>query len=133
MYLLPEETLDSGFDTNRTTIFPSNSPVTNLEPVTGTPTLMPRKKFGRMADGAYSRFKPLMKMRESLDKVHANGYFEQHYPEADKMLKRLLHEHTLDAWGNAANQSSEVLSSIADDKKELGSKDKSISVTINIQ
>jgi len=133
MYLLPEEPLDSGFDTNRTTIFPSNSPVTNLEPVRALPSILPRKKFGKMAEIAMSRFKPLMKIREKLNEAHlSDDYFQTHYPEADSTLKHLLHEQTINAWGNALNSSSEVLASVASDKKELGS-DKSISVTITIQ
>lgn len=130
MFLLPEKPLDSEFDTNRTTIFPSNSPVTNLEPVKKLPSILPRKKFGRLADLAMSRIKPLLKMREKIDKVHADGYFENHYPNADKKLKSLLHEQTLAAWGNAENDSQEVLT-VSDDKKTLGGK--TISVTINIQ
>lgn len=131
MYLLPEKSLDDGFDKNRTTIFPSNSPVTNLEPVKTKPIILSRKKFGRLASLAKTRIMPLLKARKNIDKVHADGYFENHYPEADKKLKSLIHEDALIAWGNAENPSKEVLEEKAEGK-ELGSGGTTIVLNISI-
>jgi len=39
----------------------------------------------------------LMEARESLNKVHSEGYFENHYPKADKGLKEVLHNRTVKA------------------------------------
>lgn len=109
-------------------IFPSKSPVSNIDPVVEKPAPVSRRQYGRLAELAFSRIKPLMKTREALNKVYSDSYFENHYPEADKTLKGLLHNSTMDAWSNAENPSEEVLADKADGQA-LG---KTIHLTINL-
>lgn len=90
---------------NKHVIFPTHSPVD----VSGGEKVKAPKPLGR---GLYDKsiklrddkLIPLLKVRESTDKVYSNGYFENHYSEADKLLKGLLHEKVMAAWANSINK-----------------------------
>jgi hypothetical protein len=97
-------------------IFTARSPVDIVDPIKESPSPLPRKKFGRLAEIAFSRIQPLVDSRDTLNKVYSKGYFENHYPEADRSLKELLHSQTMQAWANAENPSSEVLQSKSEGK-----------------
>jgi hypothetical protein len=49
------------------------------------------------------RIKPTMKVRDAVNKVYGNGYFESHYKGADKELKGLLHREALAADGEESD------------------------------
>ena len=74
-------------------LFPTRTPT----PFDGDPK--PKKMAGKIASrflsGLVGRIKPLMKVRDAMDKVYSKGYFEQHYRGADKELKKLLHDEAL--------------------------------------
>lgn len=44
---------------------------------------------------------PLLGVKSMLDKVYSHGYFETHYPDADRTMKRLLHDKAMGAWAHA--------------------------------
>lgn len=76
-------------------IFPTKTPV----PFKGKPR--PPMRAASIADRFFNnltrRIKPLMKVRDAMDKVYSKGYFENHYPEADEELKHVLHSEALEA------------------------------------
>lgn len=74
-------------------IFPTGSPVDRAD----GPLLTPTFRRGRLRDLAKAQGS-LLETRKILDKVYANGYFGNHYPEAEKLLKRSLHERAMQAW-----------------------------------
>jgi hypothetical protein len=82
----------------------------------------PEGSIKRMA----SRVGPLLDVKCILDKVYSNGYFENHYPDADRTLKGLLHKRAMQAWAQAEHFGSDL--NDYDDEK----KDKQISLVINI-
>ena len=72
-------------------VFPSHTPV----PFEDGTEVKEVPKFGAsLADRFYKKFTrriyPLLKVRETMDKVYSNGYFQQHYRDADIDLKREL-------------------------------------------
>ena len=87
---------------NRHIIFPTNSPVHTLggekveapKPISGALHALAKKKHAR-------RLQPLLEARKAAEKVYSKGYFENHYKDADKKLKSLLHEKVMDAWANS--------------------------------
>jgi hypothetical protein len=87
-------------------IFPSNSPVDVQggdrvkSPKKLKPGLFEKRNLFRAR-----KFMPLLKAREEADRVYSNGYFENHYKDADKQLKSMLHEKVMDAWANANDRS----------------------------
>jgi hypothetical protein len=86
---------------NRHIIFPTNSPVdvSGGEKVKAPKTLK-RGLFERNSALRDRKFAPLLKAKEEADKVYSNGYFENHYKDADKTLKTMLHDKVMDAWAN---------------------------------
>ena len=51
-------------------------------------------RLAEISDKSHS----LIHAREQVNKVHSEGYFENHYKEADRKLKKLLHEKVLLSW-----------------------------------
>lgn len=89
------------------------------------PTIRPPKgSLKRIA----ARCGPLLDAKHMLDKVYSNGYFENHYPDADRTLKGLLHKRAMDAWAQAEHFGADI---DADDDEKMGH-DKQISLVINI-
>jgi len=94
-----EEPLDRFNDKHE--IFPMRSPVDALDPPK-LPSLL-SKSTGRLAQLANSRSDGLLAARETLNKVYADSYFENHYPDADRKLKKVLHAKTMKAWEDVEN------------------------------
>ena len=59
--------------------------------------------FDRISARMLRKLSPLLQVREEADKVYSNGYFGRHYPQAEKKLKRLLHDRVTAAWANSLN------------------------------
>lgn len=74
-------------------IFPTGSPVDRAD----GPLNAPSYRSGRLRKLARSQ-ESLLGVRKILDKVYSNGYFGNHYPEAEKLLKQSLHERAMQAW-----------------------------------
>jgi hypothetical protein len=105
-------------------IFPTQSPVDRVFERPERPHVhSPRGRLSYLID----RSTPLLKAKKTLDKVYSNGYFETHYPDADKTLKGLLHERAMDAWSHA-----EHFCHDDEEKEEKEEKKKSINVVINL-
>ena len=86
-------------------IFPAGSPVDRLggeKPE--TPPTIHRGLFKRIAEHQRCRIAPLLQAKDEVDRVYSNGYFENHYPDADKKLKDILHRKVMAAWSNALNE-----------------------------
>jgi hypothetical protein len=66
---------------------------------------------------------PLLEASKTADQVYANGYFERHYPEADKKMKSLLHDKVMAAWSNSDNDDEEH------EERSLGT---GLNITINV-
>ncbi len=98
-------------------IFSTRSPIDMLDKLK-LPVGVPKGRLAQLA----ARLEPLLHNKKTLDKVYSKGYFENHYPEADKTLKRLLHKKAMDAWAHAEDPMSQPV--------EQGHK--GISLTINI-
>jgi hypothetical protein len=87
-------------------IYPTHSPVDRLGGESLPAPLPMRENDYKIASARLLRkLSPLLRAREEADKVYSNGYFENHYPEADKKVKRLLHNRVMAAWANALNDS----------------------------
>jgi hypothetical protein len=80
-------------------IFPTNSPINQLDQEAVT-TPMPG---GESSSTLLRQLHPLLQAKLETDKVYANGYFERNYREADKRLKRLLHNKVISAWQDSLN------------------------------
>ena len=101
--------------TGANSVFSVNSPVDQLEQERATePKSKDYKTFQRASERILSKLGPLLSARKNADKVYSNGYFQRHYPGAEKQIKTLLHEHVMDAWSHS-------LSDQDPPKKELGS------------
>lgn len=74
-------------------IFPTGSPVDRA----AGPLLAPTFRRGRLRDLA-KLHGSLLETRKIMDKVYSNGYFGNHYPEAEKLLKQSLHERAMQSW-----------------------------------
>ena len=74
-------------------IFPTGSPVDRADGPLPIP-MFQRGKLRRLARAQGD----LLEARKILDKVYSNGYFGNHYPEAEKLLKNSLHERAMQAW-----------------------------------
>ena len=71
------------------TIFPTHTPV----PFGGDgvrPSSMASTLAAKFFDKFTKRIKPIMKVRDAMDNVYSKGYFENHYGDADKALKKIL-------------------------------------------
>jgi len=103
------ENLEDSFDRKVAIIFPTNSPVNRLSGSSDVETPMPLKRgvFSGLSKRILNKLKPLLKAQENSNKVYSNGYFEGHYPDADKKLKGLLHDSTMAAWANAMSEEEE--------------------------
>ena len=85
--------LESKFQKGRgvDTIFSTKTPVEfgrGDEAAPKTPSSLSSEFFRLFS----KRLKPVMKVRDAMDKVYSKGYFEQHYPDTDRQLKSLLHD-----------------------------------------
>ena len=107
-------------------IFETGSPVDRLS---GDKPKRPSRiaPNGRLAELA-SRVGPLLHTKQILDKVYSNGYFETHYPDADKTLKGLLHQRAMDAWAHAEHFGSDESNML--ETKESG--EKQVKIVINL-
>ena len=97
-------------------IFPTGSPVDRADGPLSTPSY----RAGRLRKLARSQ-ESLLGIRKILDKVYANGYFGNHYPEAEKLLKNSLHERAMQAWAG-----------LKEDKSDEHDDDEGISLNITI-
>lgn len=71
------------------TLFPTHTPV----PFGGdgkAPPSMAASLAAKFFSKFTRRIKPIMKVRDAMDSVYSKGYFENHYRDADKDLKKLL-------------------------------------------
>ena len=120
--ILSEGKLEDGFDKKLPDFFPLRSPISNLgghpEETKVPPPMGFKPKYSEKA------MKILMEARKNLNKIYSDGYFENHYPEADKDLKNHLHEQTMSSWTNAMNKEEKA--------EEAGEENKQITVVINI-
>jgi hypothetical protein len=112
-------------------IFPTGSPV---DVQGGEKVKAPKKlKRGLFEKNSLLRdrkLQPLLRARDDADKVYSKGYFENHYKDADKDLKGMLHEKVMDAWANSIGTGSDKKSekvAVVDPKKGLSL---NISITI---
>ena len=90
------------------------------------------KRPGRSAptgsiDKLCAQIEPLLQTKKVLDNVYSNGYFENHYPDADKKLKNLLHDRAMLAWAHA-----EHYVPLEESEKTGDSHGKNISVVVNL-
>jgi hypothetical protein len=86
-------------------IFPTNSPVDRLGGTSDAKEPYPcnSKLYKETSARLLRKLSPLLQARKEADKVYSKGYFENHYPEADKQAKRMLHSRVMNAWANALN------------------------------
>lgn len=120
MGLLRPEDLEQEFDRRMSVIFPTQSPISSLAgppKETEEPETLPPKFSGRF-------MKKLLESREDLEKVYSNGYFQTHYPEADKNLKEFLHEKTMNTWTKSLEKEN--------DTPEPKEEEHALTVVINI-
>lgn len=86
-------------------LFSSNSPI-ETENI-GGPKQKPAKISAERAESRLAEISErscsLIQARDQVNKVHSEGYFENHYKAADKKLKQLLHEKVLLAWKKMMN------------------------------
>jgi len=101
MALSAEEALDQFNDKHEISFM--RSPVDRLDPPK-LPSLL-SGSTGRLAGLASSRADGLLAARDTLNKVYSDSYFENHYPDADRKLKRVLHDNTMKAWEETENPS----------------------------
>ena len=81
-----------------------------------------RKIPGGLLERLAARLRPLLQAKKDINASHSQGYFENHYPDADKQLKELAHERVLSALDHAR-----TLAGSDDDSGE-----KSISINISL-
>lgn len=101
---VPEDPVHSdverGFDRRVPVIFPTKSPISSLagppEETKSAEEIMP-KYSGRF-------MKRLLESKRDLDEVYSRGYFENHYPDADKQVKQFLHDKTMTMWAKALKE-----------------------------
>ena len=112
------------------TIFGTKSP---LDRFGGKkPKLVKRAKPGRLMKLA-NKLGPLLKVKYELDKVYSNGYFENYYPDADKLLKGSLHEKAMEAWAHADGLGSTDMKTAKSCEHEEHSENQGLNITINIE
>jgi hypothetical protein len=75
--------------------------IESRSPIKQGDKLQPNKLRSRAANASVEKWRnklmPLINARKILNKVYSNGYFENHYKEADADLKKVLHEQTMAA------------------------------------
>ena len=87
-------------------IFPTHTPVDRQgggDPIE-EPMPLDGKRYRTEEGRLLKKLSPLVAAKNEADKVYSNGYFENHYPDADKKLKRMLHSRVMNAWANALNE-----------------------------
>ncbi len=85
-------------------IFSTHSPVDILDRKKQRPLSVKSPSILRkLASSVEAKIKPLLQVKEEVDRVYSNGYFENHYPDADKTLKDTLHQKVLASWTTALN------------------------------
>jgi hypothetical protein len=104
-------------------IFGTKSPV---DFINSEKPKLERLKPGRLKALA-KRLGPLLDAKSLLDKVYSNGYFENHYPDADVLLKNKLHERAMQAWAHA-----ESMGDDDDIEPKANGSERKISLTINV-
>jgi hypothetical protein len=87
----------------RDIIFPTKSPVDALDAKRQRPLNKTPEVLKKLSVDVARRVGPLLQAKQEVDKVYSNGYFERHYPDADKTLKDTLHKKVLAAWTTAIN------------------------------
>jgi hypothetical protein len=83
--------------------------------------------FDRRYFKLLKKVKPLLEVKKEADEVYSRGYFENHYPDADKTLKRMLHQKAMDAWARSRSDDT------GDDEKEEAGEDnhgRTVNITI---
>jgi len=112
-------------------IFPVSSPIDRS--FGSTELKAPKPMSDEIFDTKYKKMlkkvRPLLEVKEEADKVYSNGYFENHYPEADKKLKSLLHEKAMDAWARSLSSKD---AKVEDEEEEEKAEKKAISITISL-
>lgn len=58
---------------------------------------VPGGLFKRLA----KKLRPLLDARKAINEINSQGYFENHYPEADTNLKEMAHQQVLSALSHA--------------------------------
>jgi hypothetical protein len=106
------------------TIFSAKSPIDRFGG--DKPRLLEPAQPGRLRKFV-KKFGPLLNVKSELDKVYSNGYFENYYPDADKLLKGALHEKAMDAWANA-----DEFGSSDEPAEEKNEQERTINVVINL-
>lgn len=86
--------LKRGF-TAGNTVYGTGSPVQSGQ--RKRPRLLSKKQASEKNKSLSDRIGPLMEARAQANKVYSNSYFENHYPEADKDLKKRLDEKIMTA------------------------------------
>jgi hypothetical protein len=106
-------------------IFETNSPVDRTD---GDRPKRPRRAPPEGSiDKLCAQIEPLLRTKKLLDEeVYCHGYFDNHYPEASKKLKDLMHERTMSSWAHAEH----FVPGKSHEEDEK--KDKNISVVVNV-
>ena len=104
------------------TIFPTKSPIEFGQKKRPERLSAMASKYGLKT--VHDRINELMEARKDVNKVHSEGYFENHYPEADGELKGLLHEKVMLAHSRLENPEPDE----HDDHEE---KPKGITIVVN--
>jgi len=127
MGLLDSDSLESEFDRRVPIIFPTRSPINSLA---GPPE---ETKYAEEITPKYSgRFmKKLLESKRDLDEVYSKGYFENHYPEADKQLKEFLHGKTMTSWAKTMKEEPSYEEEEHNDKEEHPSGGITIVLNVN--
>lgn len=68
----------------------------------------------------------VLRVREQLDKLYSNGYFQNHYPKADSSLKELMHQRAVSSISQMMNEEEE------EEKEIKPEASKGASIIINI-
>jgi len=100
------ENVEAGFDRRMSIIFPTHSPVNSLAGPPEETKTPPAEDFKPRFSGKFMQ--RLMESRADVNKIYSEGYFENHYPEADKQLKQFLHEKTMASWAKALSDNEET-------------------------
>jgi len=118
------EDVEAGFDRRVPIIFPTRSPINSLA---GPPE--ETKSAEEMIPKYSGKFmKRLLESKRDLDDVYSRGYFENHYPEADKQMKQFLHDKTMTVWAKALKEKT----SHEEEEKEDKNKEPNITIIVNV-
>lgn len=109
-------------------IFSAKSPLDRLAGAKPKPAKLKPGKLQALA----KRMGPLLETKSILDKVYSNGYFENHYPDADELLKKTLHDRAMQAWAHAKAFGKNDKEVESEDESGEREEEKNINVVINI-